>query len=101
MPVDDADLLAVRSTPKYRAGIWFARVANLVVLPGLVLVVAGVLPRSAFTYLWAFGLVTLGTAVLLLFTSGIKFERYGVRWLAEREAGRMIVRDLFWMRRSS
>ena len=74
-------LLDMRRSSTYRAGIWLARTANLVLLPVVVWGIASgapsvpALPDAVFLAAWAVGCVTLAPAMVLFYRSGIPFER--------------------------
>lgn len=97
-------LLDMRRSSMYRAGIWLARTANLVLLPVVVWGIASgapnvpALPNSVFMAAWAAGCVTLAPAMVLFYRSGIPFERKGATWVTDRRIGNAILRDVFWLR---
>ncbi|WP_124820538.1 hypothetical protein [Micromonospora ureilytica] len=97
-------LLDMRRSSMYRAGIWLARTANLVLLPVVVWGIASgapnvpALPDSVFMAAWAAGCVTLAPAMVLFYRSGIPFERRGATWVTDRRIGNAILRDVFWLR---
>lgn len=97
-------LLDMRRSSTYRAGIWLARTANLVLLPVVVWGIASgapsvpALPDAVFLAAWAVGCVTLAPAMVLFYRSGIPFERRGATWVTDRGIGNAILRDVFWLR---
>ncbi|MGC4868201.1 hypothetical protein ACLQ3B_22535 [Micromonospora sp. DT53] len=97
-------LLDMRRSSMYRAGIWLARTANLVLLPVVVWGIASgapnvpALPDSVFMAAWAAGCVTLAPAVVLFYRSGIPFEHRLATWVTDRRVGNAILRDVFWRR---
>ncbi|WP_406067845.1 hypothetical protein [Micromonospora sp. NBC_01638] len=102
--IDDDALLGIRQSSTYRAAIWFARVANLVILPvvawGAASAVPSVptLPDSVFLAAWAVGCSTLLPAVVLFYRSGVPFERRVGAWVTDRRTNNTVLRDIFWLR---
>jgi hypothetical protein len=100
-PTEDDPLRAIRVSRAYRAAIWLARLANLVLLPVVFWGIASVaeiappLPDSVFILAWAVGAATLLSAMVLFYRSSLPLESMGLSWPIDRRLRYMVLRDVF------
>jgi hypothetical protein len=98
MTNEAAELLAVRLSAKYRAGIWLTRVGNGIGLPVAVLIMMGAVPGAVLPYLLVFMLATALPAVFLVTPFRKLFSGHGSLWGTDPEATRIFMRDLLCIR---